>query len=374
MGLAASAPHADVARELAAIAAASDDPFLRRYAAYSTSFMKDAEGGDVVVPALLRRLKYERDREAFVWIAASLAAFENYAGLQALFDLTYGPEGDAAADQARAQVGPIVAASGMHDAVALRDAWDAGEIGRTEGASEGLLVADLSGEHFQLRGVDDARHTLSRLGPWAAAELALALEDDDAYVRLHVAQSLERMGRRGRRAKDGLASALVDPSDAVAGAAAEALAAVAGDDAIAPVLERLDADPPHELRVALVRALGHVPTPPVDRLAAAFDAAGRITDLRLAAADGLVRAGEADRVLPWLADAMEDRFGDPAGAEALVQVWLESPAEAEGEHPRADLRDAWDALAPPAAVIHTGEQARDRRSQRAALVRDFLAR
>ena len=36
------------------------------------------------------------------------------------------------------------------------------------------LVAELSSEHFQLRGVDDARYILARMGPWVAEEIAPA--------------------------------------------------------------------------------------------------------------------------------------------------------------------------------------------------------
>jgi hypothetical protein len=58
-------------------------------------------------------------------------------------------------------------------------------------------ISQLSGEHFQLRGVDDARIVLSQLGSWATGPLTEALHDADVYVRVHVAQCIERMGPRG---------------------------------------------------------------------------------------------------------------------------------------------------------------------------------
>lgn len=49
--------------------------------------------------------------------------------------------------------------------------------------------------------MDDARSTLLQQRETAAGILALALRDDDAYVRLHSAQCLARMGARGRVAE-----------------------------------------------------------------------------------------------------------------------------------------------------------------------------
>ncbi|MEM6672952.1 MAG: HEAT repeat domain-containing protein [Planctomycetota bacterium] len=377
MDLAAGSGESEVALALAELAAAHDEEWARHYAAWTITFVADAPGADAVVPGLLRRLKYERDREAFVWIAAALAAFQNYAGLPALFDLAGGPVGDAAADAARAQIASIVAAAEVPDAAALSLAWSRGEVGRSGDVSDALvartwlLVADLSGEHFQLRGVDDARYQLSRLGPWAGSVLAEALEDDDEYVRLHVCQSLERMGRRGHQAAEGLALALLDPSDGVAGAAAEALVAVAGDGALAPLQERLASSPPHEVRVALVRALGRAETPPIETLETTFADAEGIADLRLAAAEGLLRTGNESAVLPWLAEAMTARFGDPAGAEAVVEAWLARSTQDEAER-RGDLLERWNGLAPAASIIHTAEQASERRTARAALIAEFL--
>ncbi|MEM6568437.1 MAG: HEAT repeat domain-containing protein [Planctomycetota bacterium] len=375
--LAAAAPDARLARTIGRLAAEHEEPWLRRHAAWSLLPHASAEGADGVVPLLVWRLKYERDPEAPVWIAAALAAFKSYAGLSPLFDRTGRAAGDPVGDAARGQLASIVAASGAADASALWSDWTSGSAGRDDGASPALrgelwrFVADLSGEHFQLRGVDDARYVLSRLGPWAGRELAEALEDEDPYVRLHVAQCLERMGRRGLHATASLAAALDDRDDAVAGAAAEALVAVAGPDALQPLLDRLDRKPPHEVRVALVRALGRVPeVAPLDRLQEVFEGASAIVDLRLAAAEGLVRGGRAEAVLPWLPEALVDRFGDPAGAEALAEVWLRDAGNAP---PLQALRQGWTALAPPAAVIHTAEQVKERRAARAELLRTFVA-
>lgn len=133
----------------------------------------------------------------------------------------------------------------------------------------------------------------------------------------------------------------------------------------AALLARLDEVPPYEVRVALARALSRLPGGgPTERLRSLFDAAPG-SDMRIAAAEGLLRS-EGDRAvaLRWLADELEARVGDPAGAEALLEDWLRAGGGPDG------LLEAWLTHAPPAAVIHTSEQARARRAARAALVRE----
>ena len=173
-----------------------------------------------------------------------------------------------------------------------------------------MLLADLSGEHFQLRGVDDARHTLSLLGPWAAEEFALALEDDDEYVRLHTAQVLERMGPRGLGGFESLKAALHAPHDAVGGAAAEALVVITrgtprATEAREALLSRISARCPYEVKVACVRALSRMDPDvlPADRLESLFDET-QLSDLRLAAARGLLAADRRAAVLPWLIEEL----------------------------------------------------------------------
>jgi len=379
-----SAPQAGTAAALAELAAGHDDPAVRAFASWALIASAELEGGGAAVPALLRRLKYEKDTMALIWAARALAAHDNLSGLATLAAIaSAGVEQSSAANQ---QLYDVVRLANAREEVTAEDAnrliadWSAGRGGRDTAAPEALraevwrLISDLSGEHFQLRGVDDARFILSRLGPWAAAELGAALEDDDQYVRLHVAQVLERMGPRGEGAAASLELALHDASDGVAGAAAEALASVAPASAGPPLLARLGEAPPHEVRVALVRGLGRTHDAPVEVLLEAFQADGAPADLRLAASEGLLAAGQEAACIPWLADAMTRRFGDPAGAEALVGRWL---AGVDAQDPTvghwALLRPDWEALGPRQAIIHSADQARERRSKRALRLRDHLA-
>ncbi|MFT7167739.1 MAG: hypothetical protein ACI80K_000861, partial [Paracoccaceae bacterium] len=342
--LATASPAGEIAAEIARVAATHEEPWLRRYAAWTLGSLATTEGADQVIPLLVRRLKYERDDEALVWVCSTLAAFDNYAGTQRLYDTTSRPAGDAAGDAARTQLGVVLQRAGdalaleeTPDTVATLEAWRMGKLGRARAAASDpllaelwLLVADLSGEHFQLRGVDDARYTLSHLGPWAAEELSLALEDDDEYVRLHTTQVLERMGPRGLLAFDSLRAALADPHGAVCGAAAEALVAVTrgtarAQEARAALLERIEPPCPYEIKVACIRALGDMDLDqvPIEALTELFRTSP-LSDLRLAAAPGLLRAEAKDEVLPWLIDELEAKVGDPAGAEAVLGDWLES--------------------------------------------------
>ncbi len=388
MQFARAAPSATVAGALAELTLTHDDPTVRAFASWALVPTGEADGSGAVVTTLLRRLKYEKDTQALIWAARALASHGNLSGLAALSAIASGPASDDAA-AANQQFYEVVRATVGRDDVTVEDAngvmvdWAAGRVDRPSPAPDALrasvwrLISDLSGEHFQLRGVDDARFILSRLGPWAAAELGAALEDEDDYVRLHVTQVLERMGQRGAGAAPSLRLALHDRSDAVAGAAAEALAAVAPGACLPALLARLDEGPPHEVRVAIIRAAGRSAKAPAPLLLESFREAGAPTDLRLAAAAGLLGAGlDADlgagdeaEVLTWLADTMTRSFGDPAGAEALVGAWVGNIEGTGGD----ELRAAWSELGPRQAIIHTAEQASARRSGRAALLRGHLA-
>ena len=378
-----SAPHADTAAALAELSADHDDPTVRAFASWALITSAELAGSGGAVTALLRRLKYEKDTMALLWAARALAAHDNLSGLPTLAAIAgAGVEASGAANQQLYEV--VRLTTGREDVTAedadrLMAEWAAGKRSRSSAAPTSLrgeiwrLISDLSGEHFQLRGVDDARFILSRLGPWAATELGAALEDDDEYVRLHAAQVLERMGPRGEGAAPSLELALHDSNDGVAGAAAEALASVAPAAAGAPLAARLNEAPPHEVRVALIRSLGRTHAAPVELLLTAFEAEGAPADLRLAAAEGLIAAQEEQACLPWLASAMSQRFGDPAGAEALLGRWL---AGIDSQDPElghwALLRPSWEDLGPQHAIIHTADQARERRAGRAQLLLNHL--
>ncbi len=363
--LGATLPSAEMASALCDVAADAEDAWLRRYAVWALEFHRSAEGADAVVPRLLLRLKYEPDGEALGWILRALWGFGC----------------DAALERARARAVSLSDAAGRSSLLASLAGYEGLGPPDVPTPSQALLgetwlwISDLSGAHFQLRGVDDARYVLSALGPWAGEVLAEALEDDDDHVRLHTAQVLERMGRRGRAAAGSLGAALEDPSGAVRGAAAEALVAVAGDEAAPRLLGRLGAAPPvpYEDRVALARAIANLPTPPSKRLREVFER-GPGDDLRLACAGGLLRTGD-DAALEWLLDRLRSSSGDPAGAEATLGRWLAGPANhVEPLLDPAAALEAWTAQNASGAVIHSAVQAAARRKARAASIERLRVR
>lgn len=354
--LGAALPSAEIAMALCQVASDAEEAWLRRYAVWALEGHRSAEGADRVVPGLLLRMKYESDGETLAWILRSLWGFGN----------------EAALGRARARAANLADPAGRASLSASLAGYDGLEGPEPLPPSEELVgetwlwLSDVSGAHFQLRGVDDARYVLSSLGPWAGAVFALALEDDDDYVRLHTAQILERMGPRGLSATASLGAALEDPNGAVRGAAAEALVAVAGAQAEATLSARLDSSPspPYEDRVALARALGRLPSPPIGRLRALFESSPGV-DLRLACAEGLLRAGD-DQALTWLLQQLRSSSGDPAGAEAAVGRWLASPAMADPALlDRGAALDAWRAHEASGAVIHSATEASRRRRLRA---------
>ena len=384
--LSASSPAPQIALEIVRIAAAHEEAWMRRYAGWSLAGLAETPGADQVIPQLLRRLKYERDAETLVWVCSTLAAFGNYAGTDRLYQLTARAAEDPAGGAARSQLAALLQEAQLQlgleelpDTAAVAAAWKEGRLGRPQGSvSNGLLseiwllLADLSGDHFQLRGVDDARHTLSLLGPWAAVQFGLALEDDDEYVRLHTAQVLERMGARGLLAYDSLIAGLHDPHDAVCGAAAESLVEVTrgtpqATGARDALVKRVEEPCPYEVKVACVRSLGRMERPliPADKLRAWFDGT-KLSDLRLSAARGLLAADRREVVLPWLLDELESPIGDPAGAEALLGDWLITLTEADA------AIAAWNSQAAPMSVVHTSSQAKERRAARAQALRETL--
>jgi len=217
---------------------------------------------------------------------------------------------------------------------------------------------------FQLRGVDDARFILERLDADAARALALALHEDDVYVRVHAAQSLQRMGPRGAAAGPELLAALAEPE--LAPHAAEALGGVRFAPALGALVERTGAAQPPGLRLACVRALGFLGDPgalPALR-ALQGDASAELSQ---AAAESvtLIDAEDTDAARRLLA-FLDDPRVDPASSERALRSWLYARgATAELER--------WDALAAPANTVEKPEETRRRRAERAALLQEYLA-
>lgn len=355
------------AERLLGLATDSPEAWLRAHAAWRLA----ACGSDHVVPGLVLRLKYERDPDAFLWVASTLGRLGCLAGLGGLLELA--AREDARAALAAAEVAAVVEPLGMEAEQALtlwsgveaealplpppsdaqlREVWD--------------LVLDLSGDTFQLRPVDDARYVLSRLGPWCAREVASALVDEDPWLRLHCAQVLETMGPRARGVEGQLLHALAEPG--VAPAAAEALGRVGGPQAMGALLECTGPGRPHELRVGAVRALGTLGLPeaaaPVRALFEGLAAPADPQDLRMAAATALVGLGEGDAAAPWLTERLGGA-ADASEAEVALGAWLRAGAAATRVGFQAALR-SWDRHADPPGALPNTDRAIARRRARAA--------
>lgn len=349
--------------ELASIVRDSRLVWQRANAAY---FLRETSR-DEVVPELILRLKYEKDHGTVVWIAATLARFGNYAGLDGLFAVANGPDGEASA-AAEAELARLADEAGLSDAAELDAAWrEGGELPRHEHSPHLKLalwkwIARLA--EFQLRGVDDTRFLFERMGAQAAELLAQALHDENVYVRVHAAQCLQRMGPRGRGAGPELLAGLNEPE--LGPHAAVALGRVQYAEAAEALAERLRPPTPLNLRLACARALGFLGEPSaVEPLTELFE--DELVDLRQAAAESLlsVRGERADveRALEFLLDPRVD----PGSTERALRTWLASADD------RTPALDAWDALTPLPQTILTPEESRNLRSRRAAVVRESLS-
>ncbi|MEZ6019747.1 MAG: hypothetical protein R3F17_06485 [Planctomycetota bacterium] len=247
--------------ELVDLAIQSPSVDLRKAALYA---LADCEA-DWPVPRIALRLKYEKDPEARLWLARFLARHQNASGLPVLFDLTRF-ETEALQSRAFGVLSELETQEGAPSAE-LYQAWLAADPAFWQKAAISpalerelwLQIDQLSSEHFQLRGVDDARMVLTDLGTWATPALADCLADNDPYVRLHAAQVLGRRGPRAAAAADALWGTLGD-----AQVAPTALAALAqlGRPEVFPRLADIATAESHglALRTAAIEALAGAPT------------------------------------------------------------------------------------------------------------------
>ena len=361
------------AETLVATVESAPEPWLRAWCAYHLA----ATGQDWIEPRLVLRLKVERDPATWLWIASTLARFDNFSGLAGLEELAATGATEELRAQAQGQLDALAARLGRTPGE-VRALWDsieaAGALPQARPSARLRLavwraVAELSGEHFQLRGVDDARHALSQMGPWVAEEIAPALFDRDPFVRLHTAQVLERMGPRATTAGPQLVAALGEPT--IAPAAAEALGRVGYPAALASLLDATAAGRPHELRVAAARGLGRLGLEGgLARVSELFAEASSPPDLRAAAATALVLLGRGDDAARWLVDELA-AGEDPSGAERALETWLERGARSGRAGFEAALGE-WRSLAGPPGVIPDLAQTRERWTARAAALRARL--
>ena len=261
------------------------EPWRRRYAAWLLGQTDD----DRFLLRMLLPLRYEKDGATVCWLAEALACHGNYSGLEGLANIV--SQGGAGGELARAKQGELVASAvvGLETVAALEGVWSSSESHEKldHQPSDALQLAawnelaELSSERFQLRGVDDARFVLCRTGPWGARLVAEALTDADAFVRLHAAQVLERMGARARPVVAAMHPLLRDSR--TSHAVAEALGAIGAPESLPLLLAALRAHRPHELRVAAAQALGRFGDPAAaSELRRLMEDDASPTDLRLA--------------------------------------------------------------------------------------------
>lgn len=331
------------------------------------------------VPRLVLFHKYERDDACALALTEALVRLGNGSGLGALETVLARTRDEALRARALELADELPRAAGCADMQELRARWDLGTwpaAARVPDAREALAlwrsVAALA--EWQLRGVDDARFALSRAGREAAPVLAEALCDENAYVRTHALQCLERMGARAQAAGDQLVLALGDP--ALAPDAALALGASAHERAPIELEARLGPAHALELRVQAARGLGRLPhasaaaaVPALERALAPEQPA----ELRQAAAEALLTVGEpaaspsALAALAVAAELLRDEQLEPSGTEAAARAWFARSA-AQGDASAAAALACWDALAPAPDQPRTPGAERARRAARAGLL------
>ncbi|MDF1799887.1 MAG: hypothetical protein P1V81_11975 [Planctomycetota bacterium] len=373
----------------------NDDPALRALAAWKL----EGHPEDLAVGPLLKRIKYESDASVVPWIARALASHGNYAGVEPLRVLVewYGSGSEAAGHLVSLAEEAGFEAS-LAGAAELEATWLAADpdgrlptpaVSPRRELDAWRWIAGLA--DFQLRGVDDGRFVLVSYGTWVTPLLAEALHDEDQYVRLHVAQALQRRGPRAAVALPDLVAALAEPG--LAPTAAGALGALGNPAAEAALVACLGPVEPAELRVAAARALGELgresSVSALEALLAAPAAGGpkAFPELEQAVVESLVRLGldsdlpAATTRVPDLLRFSRDRFLDATTSMRVLREWIGAAAEAELEQdpepespgPAVTLRDAWDALAPDPFTPATPAEAAERRASRLALVEAALA-
>lgn len=347
--------------------------WLRANAAYAL----ELAGSDWVVPRVIARLKYEKHPETIVWATSCLSSVGNHSGLEGLWGVrnTLAGADPALLALVDERLVALAAAAGADDPDEHFRLWATGDpSARLVAASPSPRlrraawerISHLSGEHFQLRGVDDARFVLARLGTWIVDPLCRALSDRDPYIRVHAAQCLERMGARAVSAGPALVTALADPG--LATEAAAALGSVAYPAAEPALRELLGPGVDHELRVAAARSLGTLGLPASTAALEVLVDPAEPLDLRQAAAMALVELGAGDRIATVLLALLAEEGADRALAEAGVEAWLASRSDGAA----VSLLERWRALAPPPGIIPSSEQVLERQRGRVELLAEAL--
>ena len=337
---------------------------------------------DWVVPRLILCLRYEKDPQTVVFLARTLAHFGNLSGLDGLETLAREQAGAPAKELALRALAELPGELGLADVAALRQRWQEPTLPSSQPQKDGQPPRDLSParqrevwrliagfSQWQLRDVDDGRFVLSRENAAVAPFLARALKDQNLYVRVHSAQSLERMGARGQAAQAQLIEALAEKG--VEPYALAALARVAGSDASAcersrvAIESRLPEATALELRLAAVRALGFLGQASSESVLAPLCSLAPTTELAQAASEALLRLDPATNAAPSAArtSALAALHARLAGggeqaieAERALGDWLSkraqegtrgaSPASPDDARSAYTLWSSFDAMEP----------------------------
>lgn len=326
---------------------------------------------DWVVPRLILHLRYETDHETVAWIARTLAHFGNFSGLDALYVIWRTGRSQPVIDLAAKTLSELASKHGFADSDALLLAWNQGDPdGRLKVTPYSAmhrreawrLIAGFS--EWQLRGVDDARFTLSRETREVTPLLAQALVDENRYVRTHSAQTLERLGPRALAAGPALVEALRDPE--IASQVAETLGAIGFVAAESELIALLGADHTLDLRTSAARALGRLRRPSSAAALERWTGEDVALDLRIAAGCARVRCSPDDAprgLLDVLAKQLDGGEVDSSGPEVALFEWLAHHANTRASDFLPTL-ERWNALA--------GENPPQRVSARAKLFRELL--
>ncbi len=255
--------HSSAARALEG-ALGHDDATVRSHAAYELG-LRGAQSAQL---PLLHRLRYETDDGVRIWLASALAQLGNDAALpvliEAMDDGQLAPvAGARAIERCRAAGVPLADeptyASLRAELARLHRHWV--EHGHP-GTDPAVLQEDTAGRiaqrllglrAFQLRGVDEARYVLARLGTLPLPLLRTALSAEERYLRVHALEIVSTIGHPARPLADAVLPLLDDPL--AKGQAAQCLGALGATRAI-PHLRALLETPDVELRAAAAGALG----------------------------------------------------------------------------------------------------------------------
>mgnify|MGYP002783997614 CR=1 FL=1 len=299
-----------------------DDVAVRRRAAW----LCGQSGQTVLQLPLLMRLKYELDPETVVWVADALQRLGNDSGLGWL-EAAIGNE--ATAQQAGSLAIAALQERGIE--VPAEPTWDdlrrllraaharwreTGVTTRPDVAAPDPVQLEarlakglLTPNGWQLRPVDDARHTMRLAGQLAVPMLARTVHAEEHYIRTMPLQVLAELGPAAMAAVPAVLPVLHDPLSRAY--AIRALGEI-GDGSVVPFLRPLLAHEEVEVRAVTAEALGLLADEQSRPLLEARLAdANEAMDVRVNAAFALRWFGPHEAADAFLATAEQSGYHEP---------------------------------------------------------------